>query len=322
MLVPSVPSASVHPSNPDGARGARVRIACSTSNLGPGFDLAGLALTLFLDVRARRCASGGLRLGDLRGHAREWPQDANRLFTAFERAWRAGGGGAAHFEFDADSEIPIGRGLGSSGAATAAGLLLGAALAPRPLSREQLLAFGFELEGHPDNITPALYGGLTFSVPREYGPPVFVRGKLHESLGFAVAWPALPFETRVARGLLPKHVPFADAVENPRRLALLIAGLERGDPELLALGGEDRLHVPYRLDAIPGARAGLAAARAAGAWLATISGAGSALFAIGPRERAEAIAAALRAALVRETGAGEGRALEVVHDAPEPVLEP
>jgi homoserine kinase len=298
-----------------------VRVACSTSNLGPGFDLAGLALSLYLDARAELVDGGGCRLGERSGRAASWPSNDDKLVRAFERAWRELGDGPPHVRLSAHSEIPVGRGLGSSGAAIAAGLLLAAALAPRPIARERLLEFGLELEGHPDNITPALFGGLTFSVPREFGPPVFVRGKLSDALGFAVAWPASEFETRVARGLLPKTVPFADAVENPRRLALLIAGLERGDPELLALGGEDRLHVPYRLDAIPGARAGLAAARAAGAWLATISGAGSALFAIGPRERAPALAEAMRVAIAAETGDGEGRALEVVHAVPEAVRD-
>ncbi len=310
----------------DGAqsRGARVRIACSTSNLGPGFDLAGLALDLFLDARAERIERGGaprFEWGELSGRAAGWPRERDKLALAFERAWRELGEPDARFRVHAHSEIPVGRGLGSSGAATAAGLLLAAVLAPRPISREALLGFGLELEGHPDNITPALFGGLTFSVPREFGPPVFVHGRISPALGFATAWPASEFETRVARGLLPKSVPFADAVENPRRLALLIAGLERGDPELLALGGEDRLHVPYRLDAIPGAREGLAAAREAGAWLATISGAGSALFAIGARERASSIADAMRAALVATTGDGEARALEVVGEAPRPTLE-
>ncbi|MCE9595728.1 MAG: homoserine kinase [Planctomycetes bacterium] len=306
--------------DPAGRSAARVRVACSTSNLGPGFDLAGLALSLFLDVEVERVAGANFEFGELSGTATAWPREPerNKLVRAFERASKELDGASGGWRFRARSEIPVGRGLGSSGAATAAGLLLAAALSPRPTSREALLALGLELEGHPDNITPALFGGLTFTVPRSFGPPVFVRGKWSESLGFAAAWPASEFETRIARGLLPATVPFADAVENARRLALLIAGLESGDPELLALGGEDRLHVPYRLDALPGARAGLAAAREAGAWLATISGAGSALFAIGARDRATVIATAMRDALIAATGAGEGRALEVVREAPRP----
>ncbi len=295
-----------------------VSVAASTSNLGPGFDLAGLALDLRLEVRVRR-DRGELALGELTGEAASWPRDrSNKLLAAFEHAQKELGGDARGFRFEVRSAIPVGRGLGSSGAARAAGLLLGAALAPRSTSRRQLLAWGLELEGHPDNITAALFGGCTLCVPRSFGPPIFVHAKLHESLGFAIAWPNSPFETERARSLLPSHVPFADAVENPRRLALLIAGLERGDPELLALGGEDRLHVPHRIDHIRGGRAVLDAAREAGAWLATISGAGSAMFAIGHRERASSIAAAMRDAFVRETGGGEGRAPAAVFDEPLP----
>src|SRR6185295_16509837 len=94
---------------------------------------------------------------------------------------------------------------------------------------------------------------------------------------------------------LPRQVSFADALENPRRLALLLEGLRRAQPELLALGVEDRLHVPYRLPLIAGGAQALQAARAAGAWLATISGSGSGLIALGPRSASARIAEALRA---------------------------
>src|SRR5205085_286756 len=119
-----------------------------------------------------------------------------------------------------------------------------------------------------------------------------------------------------ARGVLPRTVPFADAVENPRRLALLLEGLRRADPELLALGGEDRLHVRHRLPLIPGGAEALAAARESGAWLATISGSGSALVALGPRARREAIAEALRVELARADGEAHARVVEPVHGTP------
>src|SRR6185369_11065728 len=125
-------------------------------------------------------------------------------------------------------------------------------------------------------------GGCTLSVPLPNGRVKVVRQKLHPDLGFALAWPSKGLATPAARKALPANVPFGDAVENPRRLALLLEGLRTADPELLALGVEDRLHVPYRLPLIAGAKEALEAARASGAWLATISGSGSGLFAIGP----------------------------------------
>jgi len=145
------------------------------------------------------------------------------------------------------------------------------------------------------------------SVPVPGGGVRVVQQPLHPDLAFAVAWPARGFPTPAARAVLPAQVPFADAVENPRRLALLLEGLRIGDPELLALGGEDRLHVPYRLPRIEGAAATIEAARASGAWLATISGSGSGLVAIGPHARIGEIASEMRRALLACDAGAESR---------------
>ena len=290
----------------------RVVVPASTSNLGPGFDFLGLALSLFLEVRVLGPASGDRHeFAQLEGTAAAWPEGAaNHFVRAFDLAasrlsLRSGG-----LRFAARSQIPIARGLGSSGAAVAAGLRLASARAGQAASLDQLLAWGLELEGHPDNSSAALIGGCTLSVPRPGGGVRVVRQPLHGDLAFAVAWPARGFPTSAARAVLPAQVPFADAVENPRRLALLLEGLRTADPELLALGGEDRLHVPYRLPRIEGAAAAIEAARAGGAWLATISGSGSGLVAIGPHARIAAIAAEMQRALQTCDPAAESRVVE------------
>lgn len=186
------------------------------------------------------------------------------------------------FDFRAESDIPIGRGFGSSAAATVAGVLLADAQCARASTREELLLECIEIEGHPDNATPALHGGFTLSLAA--GARAFViQAPLHESLGFAIAWPDVQLPTALARGLLPAQVPFSDAVENPRRLAILLEGLRLGLPAWIAHGSEDRLHERYRLPHIQGASQALAAARAAGAFAAWISGSGSGLFAVGAR---------------------------------------
>lgn len=283
-----------------------VVVPASTSNLGPGFDFLGLALSLFLEVRVLGAAAGDAHeLAQLDGTTAAWPAGAaNHCLRAFDLAAQRLGVRAGALRFAARSEIPIARGLGSSGAAVVAGLRLASAMAERPASREKLLAWGLELEGHPDNSSAALLGGCTLSVPVAGGGVRVVQQALHPDLAFAVAWPSHEFPTRAARAVLPKQVPFADAVENPRRLALLLEGLRTADPELLALGGEDRLHVPYRLPRIEGAAATIEAARASGAWLATISGSGSGLIAIGPHARIGEIAAEmLRALRVSDSGA-------------------
>jgi homoserine kinase len=291
-----------------------VRVSASTSNLGPGFDLLGLALSLFLEVQIEG-PSGERehRWLDVEGSARDWPCGRTNLVT---RALEAvAGTDAGGLRLRATSEIPLGRGLGSSGAAIAAGLLLGAALRDEPLDRQRLVDLGARLEGHPDNSTASLLGGCTLALPVDGGVRV-VEQPVHPDIAFAVAWPAVQVSTQVARAALPEHVPFEDGVENARRLPLLLEGLRCADPELLRVGGEDRLHVPYRLPLIPGGEAALAAAREAGAWLATISGSGSTLIALCSKERAQSIADAMREVLHAAAGPAEGRVVEVVRERP------
>lgn len=298
----------------------------STSNLGPGFDALGLALTLELAVTLRFEPEPGPPRVEVRD-APGWPApdgspapEVDLLTVAFARALETfgvepatddRGGRASRAVFSVESAIPIARGLGSSAAAIVAGLELGAALAERPPPQAELLRLAIELEGHPDNVTPALLGGLCLTVV-DAGRPHVVRFTPHSGLAYALAWPETRLSTSEARALLPRQVAFADAVENPRRLALLLEGLRTGDAELLRLGGEDRLHVPHRLPRIPGGAAALEAARAAGAHLATVSGSGTALFAIAPHAAVQAVAEALRAEL---EGPGGGASARVVAPA-------
>lgn len=306
------------PSSERGAEVAQVRVPCSTSNLGPGFDFLGLALSLELRVRMRAGRAGaGHELARLSGTAVDWPRGPeNLLLRAFDLARERLGAARRRMIFEVDSEIPLARGLGSSGAAIAAGLLLGAHGAPREAGLAELLALGLELEGHPDNSSAALAGGCTLAVPRPGGGVVLVRQELSPELGFVLAWPEAQLATRRAREVLPREVSFADAVENPRRLALLLEGLRRADPELLRLGCDDRLHVRYRLPLIPGGEPALRAALDAGAWAATISGSGSALIAITSRDRRELVAAAFAAELTRHSGAAQTRIVEPVLGTP------
>jgi homoserine kinase len=301
-------------------RPLRVDVPASTSNLGPGFDLLGLALSLHLSVTVEDVGERDADAAVVEAET-PWPEPGeDLLLVAFERAFRAFGGVGGRRRFRVSSEIPLGRGLGSSGAAIVAGLLLGAALAPGAVSREEILALALALEGHPDNVAPALLGGCVMAVPRAGVAPRIVELELHPALAFSVAWPAATLATRFARNLLPLQVDFADAVENPRRLALLLEGLRTADAELLTLGGEDRLHVPYRLEHIPGGAAALAAAQGAGASLATISGSGTALVAISTHDDAAAVAHAMETAFRAAGQEATGRVVEPVYRAASPVV--
>lgn len=260
----------------------RVRVPASTSNLGPGFDQLGLALELWLevdlvgpiDVDAHRFAA-------LEGTATEWPREANRVLSAFDA-------GAAHYglprrayEFSARSEIPLQRGLGSSGAAVAAGLHLAAQVAgvgePELVT---LTGLGARIEGHPDNVAASLFGGCTLGIPLEADRLRVVQQALDARLRFAVCWPSSPLATEEARAVLPRTLPLEDVIWTTRRLTLLLEGLRTGGAGLLRDAGDDRLHTPYRLPLIEGAAEAIAAAYEAGAWLAAISGSGSALIAL------------------------------------------
>lgn len=306
-LDPSEPATALH-----------LDVPASTSNLGPGFDFLGLTLGLWLRVRAVRAlerAPGAHRLRWAEGGEDRGEDDL------VLRAIRAGearrGTGRPAMDIELSSEIPVGRGFGSSGAAVAAGLLLEAAAAgdhDALESRERtLLPDALGLEGHPDNAAASLLGGCTLGVPHESGLAV-VRQPVHPALGFAVAWPESPLYTEEARRVLPAEVPFADAVENPRRLALLLEGLRTGDPTLLALGSADRLHERFRRALIPGSDRACADAIEAGAATACLSGAGSGLVALGPVERMTAVAEAL----ARPLAGGQGRVVAHVTAAPVP----
>lgn len=296
-----------------------VRVPASTSNLGPGFDALGLAVDLFLDVELLGASGDAAHRYELAGGGGPFDATAswsgvegeNTLGRALDLGRSRWGGPPGGLAFRVRSEIPLGRGLGSSAAAAVAGLLLAAARAPRPVAEDEVLELAVALEGHPDNAAPALKGGLCLAVPSARGTLCVAR-ELHADVGVALAWPATPVATARARAALPRDVPLADAVENARRLALLLAGLEAGAPSWIAAGLEDRLHVRHRLPLIPGGPAALEAARGAGAWAATVSGSGSALLALAPRERAQDVAAAMAAALERADGWSRGRAVEPV----------
>lgn len=296
---------------PSASGALRVRVPGSTSNLGPGFDQLGIALDLFLDARFEAGPSGsGLAVEAPPG----WPSpDQDRLVACLSDALGQRPDGRLWVE----SSIPIGRGIGSSGAATVAGLLLGCALAgDLEPDRTRLLARGLRFEGHPDNLGAALFGGAVASCPLPEGGAFALPLPLSASLEFALAWPDQPLFTPAARAVLPEQISRQDAVSNARHLTLLLAGLASGRGDLLARGLEDRWHVPYRLPLLPGSASAFLAARAAGAFGATLSGAGSALLALCPPGRGQAAAEAMADELRRATGAGHARLARVVLDAP------
>jgi homoserine kinase len=275
----------------------RVRVPATSSNLGSGFDCVGVAVDRWLVASVTLGGTGIAirRRGTLSAVRVRADQD---LFTrGFRAACAAGGapsvGGGATIE--AASDIPVGCGLGSSAAAIVAGALLADAAFELGLSRAQILEIATTIEGHPDNVAPAIYGGAVLSVHSTAG---LVSSPLQvaTNIELLIAVPPFPNDTKAARAALPQTVLHTDAVVAAGRAAALVQGLATGDGGLLRAALDDVLHVPFRRARIPGYTVVVEAAQAAGAFGATLSGAGSAILAIAPRERAGAVGSAMLAA--------------------------
>ena len=276
---------------------AQVRVPASSSNLGAGFDCIGVAVDRWL-VASVTLGGTGIsinRRGTLSAVRVRADQD---LFTrGFRAACAAGGasptrGGAT---IEASSDIPVGCGLGSSAAAIVAGALLADAALELGLSRAKILEIATTIEGHPDNVAPAIHGGAVLSV---HTPGGLVSSSLRISpaIELLIAVPPFPNDTKAARAALPHTLPHSDAVVAAGRAAALVQGLATGDGALLGAALDDVLHVPFRRARIPGYDAVVAAAQGAGAFGATLSGAGSAILAIAPRERSGAVGTAMLSA--------------------------
>jgi homoserine kinase len=250
-----------------------VRVPATSANLGPGFDALGLALDLVDDLRARVVGSG-LQL-EVTGPGEELPRDEKHLVVRAMRATFARLGGQPDgLELICANRIPHGRGLGSSAAAIVGGVLLARALVvggDDVLPDAQALALASELEGHPDNVAPALLGGLTVAWLDEACAHA-IRLECDARVRPVVFVPPFEASTEEARGLLPASVPHSDAAANAARAALLVAALTGAPEHLLAATG-DLLHQQYRAPAMP-ASAELVATLRKNGLPAVISGAG------------------------------------------------
>ena len=282
----------------------RVRVPATTANLGPGFDALGLALDLWNEAVFSSKEDGRVQV-TIRGEGQgQLPVDqANLIAISARRVYQQAAAPFPGLLIESLNRIPLASGLGSSSAAVLTGLLGANGLLGGRFSREELLQLAIQIEGHPDNVAPAMLGGLTVSASR--GEEVISRRiEVSQPLHVTIALPDVELSTESARQALPLQVSRQDAVYNLGRTALVVEALRSGDLDLLGAAMQDALHQPYRLPLIPGAAEALEAARESGAAGAGLSGAGPGLAAFS-RERAPAIGAAMQAAF-REAGLDSG----------------
>ena len=241
-----------------------MRVPASSANLGPGYDVLAAALSMQLELEVTECGEFAVDAGEI-----PVPSDRTNLCVrAFERLHPVDG-----LRFEIRSEIPVASGLGSSAAAIVAGLMAAEHLYELALEREELLAHATELEGHPDNVAAALYGGFVIC-SRDDGVPRAVRFDPPEGVEAVLVIPDQAVPTEEARRAIPAEVPLDDAIANVAAASLLVLGIQRSDLTLIERGLCDRVHQPRRASLYPRSMEVVEAAGELGAIGATISGAG------------------------------------------------
>ena len=259
----------------------RVAAPATTANLGPGYDCLGMALDIWNSIEVGPLARGEapevVVSGEGEGELEAGPE--NLVYRSMEFLYREAGKVLPPVRVRCSNEIPLARGLGSSAAAIAGGLVAANTLAGGEFNQRDLLEMAATIEGHPDNVAAAVMGGLQLVVTEEstlYTVPVSVPAAIHAVLFI----PDRRISTADARSVLPGQLPVADAVHNMSRVALLVAGMATNHPEYLDIATQDRLHQPYRQPLFPAMKLLMKAARDAGALGAFLSGSGSTVLAL------------------------------------------
>jgi homoserine kinase len=281
---------------------ATVRVPASTSNLGGGFDCLGVAVDRWLTASVVARETGKVRSvamkrsGALAGLEHSAEEDLIHLgYTLACQARRHPV--PAQLDYEADSTIPVARGLGASAAALVAGAYLARESLGLDLTPSDIATICAEEEGHPDNAGPAVFGGAVLGINSGGGKKdsySFSTLRIHTDLALVFAIPELQITTAAARAVLPQSLPFATAVTAVAKSAALVEGLSTGDRTLLAYGLDDLLHVPYRRGLLPGYDSVVIAAISAGACGATLSGSGSTIVAVAPTRVASLVGLAMK----------------------------
>ena len=305
-----------------------VRVPATTANLGPGFDCIGAALTLYNRFKFSRLDAEPISITVTGVEANLVKTDeSNLVYQSVVHLYKYLGQVPPPLQIEIQMGVPLARGLGSSATAIVGGLIGANWLAGSPLAQREVMELAIALEGHPDNVVPALLGGCRLAArgltdePQECGDRKGEAGNLGGWVICDVAWnsrlvpvvaiPNFELSTQEARQVLPTRVSLADAVFNTAHLGLLVRGLETGREDWLRAALQDRLHQRYRQELVPGYGAVQSAAMAAGAYGVVISGAGPTLLALVNEARADDVARAMAVAWNQAGMMAEVRSLPI-----------
>lgn len=292
------------------AKTVTVTVPATTANLGPGFDCIGVALTLYNKFKFTSAAAGVTITVTGKEADRVNTDESNLVYQAFVKFYQHIGQMPPSVQIEIQLGVPLARGLGSSATAIVGGLVGANLLAGSLLEQHDLIELAIALEGHPDNVVPALLGGCRLAATSETGWEI-CDVPWHESIVPVVAIPNFELSTQEARRVLPTQVSRADAIFNAAHLGLLVRGLETGRRDWINAALQDKLHQPYRQALIPGYQAVHAAAMAAGALGIVISGAGPTLLALVYAPQATDVEAAMNTAWQEQGITAEVRSLSI-----------
>ncbi len=239
------------------------KVPATTANLGPGFDCLGLALPIYniITIEETVMPSTGIEVNVMKDFENaelieeldSIPNDKdNIVYKAVEMLYNLVGQDPSEIKINIKSSIPIAKGLGSSAAVIVGGLMAANDLLGNPADEAALLSIATEAEGHPDNVVPAILGGLVMSSMEDDGSVIYRRLDWPEDWHITVCIPDFELATNISRSVLPEKVPMEDAKFNARRLAMLVHAIDTVDAKLMKSALEDRLHQPYREKLVPG----------------------------------------------------------------------
>ncbi len=239
-----------------------VKVPATSANIGPGFDCLGLALPIYNTITIEETVLPGtgieINLISEEEDINEMifdniPKDRNSIvYKAVELLYNSIGQVPSELKINIQSQIPITRGLGSSAAVIVGGLIAANKLLGSPADETALLSIATEVEGHPDNVAPAILGGFVLSSQEQDGSIVYQKLNWPEEWDITVCIPDFELSTNIARSVLPENVPLQDAVYNAKHLAMLIQAVNNKDEKLMKLALHDKLHQPYREKLVPG----------------------------------------------------------------------